>query len=89
MKRTLLFFAILALCAVSCGTVGTYADSDRFQDGIYYKPDPTNKVREPLSEDEFRYLASLDNFSSQRDSTQIPVQEGDEIDARYDVDSYW
>ena len=71
MKRTLLFFATLALCAVSCGTVGSYADSDRFQDGIYYKPDPTNKVREPLSEDDFRYLASL----------QIPDQVGDDTTA--------
>ena len=55
MKRTLLFFTTLALCAVSCGTVGTYADSDRFQDGIYYKPDPTNVSRTPLSEEDFRY----------------------------------
>ena len=89
MKRTLLFFTTLALCAVSCGTVGTYADSDRFQDGIYYKPDPTNKVREPLSEDEFRYLASLDNFNSQRDTSRVPDQTVEDTDSRYDVDSYW
>ena len=71
MKRTLLFFTTLALCAVSCGTVGTYADSDRFQDGIYYKPDPTDVSRTPLSEDDFRYLASLDQFSRNSDSLSV------------------
>lgn len=90
MKRTLLFFATLALCAVSCGTVGSYADYDRFQDGIYYKPDPTKVSRSPLSEDEFRYLASLDNFSRGSDSLAV---ERDTvylaISDPYDWDSPW
>ena len=71
MKRTLLIFTTLALCAVSCGTVGSYTDSDRFRDGIYYKPDPTKVNRSPLSEDDFRYLASLDNFHRGTDTLSV------------------
>jgi len=69
MKRSLIFFAAALLCAVSCGSAGVYSEANRFQDGIYYKPNPRSSGQEPKSEEEFRYRASLDNFRNETDST--------------------
>ena len=69
MKRSLIFFAAALLCAVSCGSAGVYSEGNRFQDGIYYKPNPRASAQEPKSEEEFRYRASLDNFRDESDST--------------------
>lgn len=71
MKRSLIFFAAVAICAASCGTVGEFSDSDRFQDGIYYKPNPRMVGREPLAKEDFKYLASMDNFRREVDTTSV------------------
>lgn len=89
MKRSLIFFATVALCVASCGTAGEFSASDRFQDGIYYKPDPRVSARMPLSEQDFRYLAQMDNFSSQLDTAVIPDQVGDDSVSDSDRDYSW
>ena len=71
MKRTLILFATALLCAVSCATTGEFSGSDRFQDGIYYKPNPRMSGREPLSEEEFRYLAQMENYSRDLESNEV------------------
>ncbi|MBO4469716.1 MAG: hypothetical protein J5740_04955 [Bacteroidales bacterium] len=71
MKRSLIFFAAVAICAASCGTAGEFSESDRFQDGIYYKPNPRMSGREPLSEENFRYMARMDNFRREADSLSV------------------
>lgn len=81
MKRSLILFTAALICAVSCGTAGEYAEAGRFQDGIYYKPDPKGIEREPATEDDFRSRASIHNYARQTDSVTIAV---DDLD-----DCYW
>lgn len=80
MKRSLILFTAALICAVSCGTAGEYAEAGRFQDGIYYKPDPKGNDREPATEDDFRSRASIHNYARQNDSVTIAV---DDLDYYY------
>ena len=83
MKRSLILFAAAVLCAASCGSAGVYSEANRFQDGIYYKPNPRADNSEPKSEEEFRYRASLDNFSHETDSTMSGSSDYWEYDYPY------
>ena len=81
MKRSLILFTAALICAVSCGTAGEYAEAGRFQDGIYYKPDPRGRNSEPATEEDFRTRASISNYARQTDSVTVAV---DDL-----YDGYW
>ena len=85
MKRSLILFATALICAVSCGTAEQYAEAGRFQDGIYYKPDPKGADAVPATEDVFVSRAAIDNYARQKDSVTIAL---DDIDL-YGCHPYW
>lgn len=74
----------LLAVAAACGTGVQYADSSRFQDGIYYKgTDPVPFT--PKSSDELKREGELQNFASRSDTLTIIA---DEVNI-YETDPFW